>query len=480
MVSPTQATLATHLRQGHKRTAPGAYSRRRRAAATLRALLQGSRLLFAAVCAAGAAALVGPGTALAGTWCGNDVVEANRLPEAVAGHQIHVIYAFPSDGADRFSAVASPIVTDLEAIDGWWRSQDPTRTLRFDQFAFPGCAPGLTRLDLTRVRLPQPASVYSDPLQILPRLFVDLGGSPFGFTHEWAKYLVYYDGPMANPNICGIGHTPTSLTVPRTIAAVFLQTCMDFDDLGQGRVRAWTAAHEIGHNLSAVQRAAPNACPDSGHTCDQFTDLMSRFVVDGPISDALLDFNHDDWYAHNGGWPDVQDSPWLYRLGVARPQLTVALAGGAAEATVESELPGISCPPQCSVDWDPGVEVRLSALPPSGQRFVRWQGSCTNREELCVLLLDGSKTVTAVFGPSDYRLSLSVAGKGVIRTSRGTACARRCSSLVAAEEVVRLRAQARKGHRFVRWTGACRGKKLTCAVTMTAARSVRAHFARRS
>jgi hypothetical protein len=44
---------------------------------------------------------------------------------------------------------------------------------------------------------------------------------------------------------------------------------------------------------------------------------------------------------------------------------------------------------------------------------------------------------------------------------------------------IRLRAQPRKGHRFVRWTGACRGKKLTCTVTMSANRSVRAQFARR-
>ena len=426
------------------------------------------------LCAAAGAALAAPGTALAGTWCGNDVAESNRLPEVVAGNQVHVIYAFPSDGADRFSALASPIVSDLEAIDGWWRAQDPTRTPRFDQFAFPGCAPGLTRLDLTRVRLPQPASAYAEPATILSRLLAELGASPFGFSHSWAKYLVYYDGPMSSPNICGIAHTPTQLNVPRTIAAVFLQTCPD--DIGQGGYRAWTAAHELVHGLSAVQSGTPGSCSDRGHTCDDDQDLMGRFV-NTPITSAFLDYNRDDWYGHAGSWPDVQDSPWLYRLGVARPQVTVSLAGAAPETKVESELPGISCPPQCSVDWDPGVEVRLSATPAAGQRLVRWQGSCTNREELCTLALDTSKSVTAVFGPSDYRLALSVAGKGVIRTSFGTACARRCSSLVAADTLVRLRAQPRKGQRFVRWNAACRGKKPTCTLKLSANRSVRAAFA---
>jgi hypothetical protein len=423
---------------------------------------------------AAGAALWAPGTALAGTWCGNDLAESNRLPEVVAGNQIHVIYAFPSDGADRFADVASPIVTDLEAIDGWWRSQDPGRTLRFDQFAFPGCAPGLTRLDLTKVRLPQPASSYSDPFTILQRVSVDLASAPFGLTEFWAKYLVYYDGPMSNPNVCGISHTPSNLGVSRTFAAVFLQTCPD--DTGQGGYRAWTTAHELVHNLGAVLPGAPNACPGGGHTCDHTQDLMGRFV-NAPITAAFLDYNRDDWYGHSGGWPDIQDSPWLYRLGVARPQLTAALAGGSAEARVESELPGISCPPQCSVDWDPGVEVRLTATPGEKERFVRWQGNCTNREELCVLTLDASKSVTAVFGPSTYRLALSVAGKGVIRTSVGTACARSCSSAIAAERAVRLRAQPRRGQRFVRWSGACRHRKLTCTVRLTANRSVRAHFA---
>jgi Divergent InlB B-repeat domain len=430
------------------------------------------------LCAALAVGLAAPAVARGGTWCGNDVAQSNREPEVVAGNQIHVIYAYPADGADRFAAVASPIVTDLESIDAWWRSQDPTRTPRFDQFAFPGCAPGLTRLDLSSVRLPNAGSHYAERATVLPRLFVDLGGSPFGFTHNWAKYLIYYDGPMSEQNTCGVGNTPTSLTVARTLAAVFLQTCMHFDDLGTGGARAWTAVHEIGHNLSAVQRAAPNACADSGHTCDHNLDLMSRFI-NRPLSQAFLDFNHDDWYAHNGGWPDVQDSPWLYRLGAPRPQLTVALAGAAADASVHSELPGISCPPQCSVDWDPGAEVRLGVTIPSGQRFVRWQGGCTNLEDLCVLTLDTSKNVTAVFGPSDYTLRLSVAGKGVIRTSLGNACARRCSALIAADEIVRLRAQPRRGQRFVRWSGACRGRKLTCSVKLTANRSVRAQFAPR-
>lgn len=438
----------------------------------------GVRLLLALVVAAVGAALAAPGGALAGTWCGNDVAQTNRLPEAVSGRQIHVVYAFPSDGADRFSSVASAIVTDLEAIDGWWRSQDPTRAPRFDEFAFPGCAPGLTRLDLTKVRLPNASLYYTEPRALLPQLLIDLGSAAFGFTHDWAKYLVYYDGPTSDPDVCGVGHTPSSVEVAGTIAAVLLQACTDLGDLGTGGAFAWTAAHELAHTMSAVQRQAPNACEGSGHTCDDDRDLMGRFV-NAPLSQGVLDFNRDDWYGHSGSWADVQDSPWLLRLGLPRPQLTVAFAGATGPARVESDPPGILCPPQCGIDWDLASEVRLTATPPPAQRFVRWRGACTNREEVCSLTMSAPRSVTAVFGPRSFRLALSVAGRGAVRTSLGTACARRCSSAVDAEDLVVLRAQPRRGHRFVRWTGACRGTRPRCTVAMTAARTVRAVFVRR-
>ena len=44
--------------------------------------------------------------------------------------------------------------------------------------------------------------------------------------------------------------------------------------------------HELGDNLAAVHRAAPNACAESGHTCDNPRDLMSRFNVRFGFYDA--------------------------------------------------------------------------------------------------------------------------------------------------------------------------------------------------
>ena len=75
---------------------------------------------------------------LPSAWCGTDEVATDR-PDLVAERQMHVIYAYPSDSPDRFTAVARDIIRDLAGVDSWWRSQDPTRTPRFDLATFPNC-----------------------------------------------------------------------------------------------------------------------------------------------------------------------------------------------------------------------------------------------------------------------------------------------------------------------------------------------------
>src|SRR5438477_579916 len=94
-----------------------------------------------------------PGTSANRTWP-RQATAVDRLPDAVSAQQIHVVYAVPSDGASAVLEDAPLIVSDLAGVDGWWRREDPTRTPRFDLFAFPGCAGGLEGLDLSNVRLP--------------------------------------------------------------------------------------------------------------------------------------------------------------------------------------------------------------------------------------------------------------------------------------------------------------------------------------
>jgi hypothetical protein len=187
-------------------------------------------------------------------WCGADESAADRLPDAVAAQQVHVIYAIPADGNDRFATDAPLIVADLEALDAWWHREDPTREPRFDLFSFPGCASGLDALDLSSVRLPHDTEFYKPIDGRSDKLRADLAAA---FSNPAKKELVYYDAPVDTPFDCG-----QSAIAPETSAFsfVYLQAPSCTHDLGAGGGAAGYTAHELLHNLGAVPDGAPHIC----------------------------------------------------------------------------------------------------------------------------------------------------------------------------------------------------------------------------
>ena len=101
------------------------------------------------------------------------------------------------------SSDAPLIARDLAAIDSWWIAQDPTRTLRWDLQAFPGCDSLFGGLDISFLRLPLPASAYADPENGgYSNLVRGLSAS---FLDPYKKYEVFYDGPIdPNAGVCGV------------------------------------------------------------------------------------------------------------------------------------------------------------------------------------------------------------------------------------------------------------------------------------
>ena len=90
--------------------------------------------------------------------------------------------------------MVTPIVSDVAAIDGWWRRLDPGRTLRFDLFPFANCTTTIGALDVADVTLPQPADTFADdPFQ---RIVLGLSQPPYRATNPQRKYLVYWDAPV--------------------------------------------------------------------------------------------------------------------------------------------------------------------------------------------------------------------------------------------------------------------------------------------
>lgn len=413
-----------------------------------------TRLLVLGLLALGA--LVPAAPAAAAGWCGTPSV--TDRPAVLTGHPVRVVYTVGADAPDRSVELAPRIWADVETIDGWWRGQDSSRTPRFDLATFP-C--GL-QVDLTFLRL----AATSGDLRVTEtrheRVWDELAQLDGA---DDTKFLVYYDGPVDDDNRCGEG---AGYGDGMGAAVIYLAACQDV-------ATATVAAHELLHAMGAAAALAPNACPQSsGHVCDGSGDILHQWAQYVPLSSFVLDLGRNDYYGHGGTWLDVQRLPWLRRLE-ARSTVTLALEG---TGSVTSDVPGIACTATCTTDWDPGSVVELEAQPAPGSRFVRWTGGCDSTYTRCALTLDANETVSAVFAPARFQLTVRRTGNGAV-TGGGVACGGRCAAKVTSFEPVTLRATARKGWRLKAWTGACRGAKATCTVPMRAATTVGAVFARR-
>jgi hypothetical protein len=398
-------------------------------------------------------------TAALSAWCGS-ASPTDRAPNGVAGNPIHWVYAIPSDGADNLVALASVMQADAEQIDAWWRGQDPARTPRNDIASF-SCG---AQLDITTVRIPRTSAELS-PLQGRFSAIVDALDAA-GLGSSLTKYVVYFDGPTADANVCGQGGSESS---GFGAAVVYYRSCT-------GVSTAAVAVHEVVHTLGAVSRSAPHDCEgeSSGHTCDDEADLMFPSIGGDPLSAKLLDPGRDDYYGHSGTWTDTQDSPWLVRLDAQAP-LALTTSG---PGSVTANVPGLLCAASCTTTWNAGQPLALTATPRTGSRLVRWTGACSG-SAACNLTVAPGAAVGAVFAPASFRLRVSVNGRGAIRSTRaGITCRPRCSASVLSFTPVRLTATPAKGWKLRSWSGACRGARKTCTVPMSAATSARATFVR--
>ena len=334
------------------------------------------------------------------TWCGGTPAATDR-PDVVGGDQIHVVYAVPSDGTDRFGTLASAIAADIGAIGSWWRKQDATRSPRFDLAAF-SCK-GAGSLDISDVRLPHPTAYYNDGTT--PRLQLlrdDLLAS--GLDDPAKKYLVYYEQSQpATGTDCGSAYVNAQSGGSHGYAAVYLAP--NLAGCGgttvAGGYLAVVAAHELINALGALDPATPgppHRCPgDPLHPCDSTLDVLAPRPTAATLAAAVLDAGHDDYYAHGGTWWDVQDSPWLRRLDSGEERIRVTVGTG-GKWVVDTAQPGVLCGTRsCTWTWQSGTELELAATAEPGYEFIRWTGCASVRGDVCAVTADRAQRVTAVF-----------------------------------------------------------------------------------
>jgi Divergent InlB B-repeat domain len=393
------------------------------------------------------------------TWCGTPA-PADLQPNVRAGYPVHWIYAVPADGEDRSGTIAGLMQTDAETIDAWWSATDSARLPRNDLAALP-CG---ERLDISVVRLPQSGSDLGSVESRFPQIANTL--IALGHGSRYTKYVVYYDGPV-EPYICGQGGSARS---GLGYAVVYVQACF-------GVPASTTAVHELLHTMGAVPEGAPGMCPapDDGHVCDDPYDVMFPFGDETPLSGLSLDTGRNDYYAHGGSWPDIVDSPWLTQLDRQVP-LTLTIAG---PGSVSADVPGLACMKTCTTSWNDGTQLALAATAAPGAKLVGWRGGCSGTSS-CTVAVHRGTTLSALFAPSRYRLALSVAGKGGVRSSTGgVSCPGKCSAPVPSYTQIELTARPAAGWRLKAWSGACRGSRPTCRLPMSGDSRARAIFVRR-
>jgi hypothetical protein len=246
------------------------------------------------------------------------VAAAQPLPRStadrrddVAGPQVHMVYAIPSDGQDRALDTDGTIENSVAGFQEWLSVETGGRTLRVDTMG--------GAVDVTFVRLSETETeIRAHDPAIVNAIAEELDGR--GFNAADKIYAVYYDGISSRE--CGGSAWPPH--IPGHVAAMYLKgdpdedgngdpTDDDVDCADDPAASYWQYAmlHDVVHAAGFVQPCAPNHGQRT-HVTDDPTDLMFSHEDDHPNwNPPRLDVNRDDYYEHGRDCADLTDSPYL-------------------------------------------------------------------------------------------------------------------------------------------------------------------------
>ena len=307
------------------------------------------------------------------------------LPDDLSGAQVHVVYAVPSNGADRHLDTNGTLAASTNNWESWMRGQTGGDQLRVDTFH--------GQPDITFVRLKETdAAIASHGLAA--RDFIEQELIARGLTKPDKIYAVYYDG--TNANACGGGACPPALKgivgalyVGATYGTGNWPCYVPADSLSGLHLMDLAIVHEILHTIGIVPTCAPHQTR-GGHVSDSNTDLM--WAGNAPWYPQVLDVGHDDYYdAHIPGCLDLTDSAYFD----SAKSLTVGKSG-TGSGSVASSPAGIDCGSTCSHTYAYGTSVTLTATARAGSRFAGWAGNCSG-QTTCTLSLSAARKVGAAF-----------------------------------------------------------------------------------
>ena len=101
--------------------------------------------------------------------------------------------------------------------------------------------------------------------------------------------------------------------------------------------------------------------------------------------------------------------------------LAVGVAG-AGRGTITSSPAGLSCPAACSLEYQGGTSVMLTATPKRGSKLAAWSGACTGKAATCTIA-GGDRSATAVFAPNPSCLVPALKGRTLAGARRALTAA---------------------------------------------------------
>lgn len=152
---------------------------------------------------------------------------------------------------------------------------------------------------------------------------------------------------------------------------------------------------------------------------------------------------------------------------------------GSGEGTVTSQPAGINCGGTCSLNFNVGQSVTLTATATAGSVFGGWTGACaSSNANTATVLMDAVKNCGVTF-TRQFELAVAFTGQGtgnVTLAPSGKVCTANCSERFNSGTAVTLTASVDANSQFGGWTGDCSGVETVVSVTMSAAKSCTAQF----
>ncbi len=221
-------------------------------------------------------------------------------PDRLVGlPSVHLVYVYPSDLSTPRTKFLNMFEADARAAQRFLQAKYG-RSVRFDESATNSSRTGLPRLDITTLKSKYRTSTLGGSRQFdlvkddLARAFPD-SDSPR------KKYIAWLDAPS---KYCGQGELygdwhrdKENWNDLRTTGIVYRP--YDKNNPEGGFCRGRTLLHELGHNLGALYKGAPNAF-DGAHCNDDKNDAMC--YQGNSTFDSSKDSTGEFDYGNNDYW----------------------------------------------------------------------------------------------------------------------------------------------------------------------------------